>query len=125
MKRVVIESPYAGDVAGNVAYAKRCVLDSLRRGEAPYASHLFFTQEGLLDDDDPDERAAGIEAGLAWGASADEVAFYVDRGISRGMRQGFDAAKARGAAVRIRAIDRKVTRADWLALTGLPEVEAA
>ena len=39
---VVIESPYAGDVEANVAYAKRCVLDCLRLGEAPYASHLFL-----------------------------------------------------------------------------------
>lgn len=44
---VVVESPYAGDVERNVAYAKRCVLDCLKRGEAPYASHLFFTQSGV------------------------------------------------------------------------------
>ena len=42
MKLVVVESPLAGDVERNVAYAKQAGMDCLRRGEAPYASHLFF-----------------------------------------------------------------------------------
>jgi oligoribonuclease (3'-5' exoribonuclease) len=105
----VIESPYAGDVAANVAYARRCVLDCLSRGEAPCASHLFFTQEGLLDDADPVERRLGIEAGFAWGASSQLVAVYVDRGVSDGMRRGIEAALARGANVEVRALDREVT----------------
>ncbi len=50
MRRTIIESPYAGDIQGNLAYAKRCVLDSLSRGEAPIASHLLFTLDGILDD---------------------------------------------------------------------------
>jgi hypothetical protein len=105
MRRVVIESPYAGDVARNVAYARRCVLDCLRRGEAPYASHLFFTQEGLLDDLRPEERQLGIEAGLAWGEGADLVAFYLDLGVSSGMRRGYRAAMARDALVEARHLD--------------------
>ena len=112
MNRVTIESPYAGDVAANVAYAKRCVLDCLRRGEAPYASHLFFTQPGLLDDLDPEQRRLGIEAGLVWQRSSNIVAVYVDRGISEGMRQGIAAAAARGAHIEVRALDREVTRED-------------
>lgn len=70
MPLVVIESPYTGDVEGNVAYAKRCVMDCLKRGEAPYASHLFFTQPGILDDLKPEERMRGILAGLAWAVAA-------------------------------------------------------
>jgi hypothetical protein len=110
MLRVVIESPYRGktdeETAENVAYAKACVMDSLGRGEAPYASHLFFTQPGLLDDTVPDERAWGIDAGLAWGRSADVVAVYVDRGVSEGMRKGIDAARARAAKVEFRLLGR-------------------
>jgi len=83
MKRVVIESPYAGDVEKNKAYARACVLDCLARGEAPIASHLLLTQ--VLDDDDPEQRAAGIAAGMAWHVVADLVVFYVDRGWSTGM----------------------------------------
>ena len=36
-----LESPYAGDVAANVAYARRCLADSVARGEAPLATHLL------------------------------------------------------------------------------------
>lgn len=105
MRRVVIESPYAGEVALNVAYAKRCFLDSLRRGEAPYASHLLFTQEGLLDDLVAEERALGIAAGLAWGAAGELVAVYVDRGISSGMRQGVLAHRRRGIEIVCRSFE--------------------
>lgn len=112
MKRVVIESPYAGDVEANVAYAKRCVLDCLKRGEAPYASHLFFTQNGLLDDMNPDERRLGIEAGFAWGETAEQVVVYIDRGVSFGMRLGIEKAQDRGIHVQVRALDRDVTYED-------------
>ena len=40
--RVVIESPYAGDVKRNRAYLKACLRDSLARGEFPFASHAVF-----------------------------------------------------------------------------------
>ena len=66
MRRVIVESPYAGDVATNIAYARAAVRDCLMRGEAPIASHLLFTQPGILDDDVADERRLGIEAGLSW-----------------------------------------------------------
>ena len=56
MQRVIIESPYAGDVERNVRYARAAMADCLKRGEAPFASHLLYTQEGVLDDDIPGER---------------------------------------------------------------------
>ena len=86
MKLVIIESPYSGDVEKNTKYARECMLDSLRRGEAPYASHLLYTQ--VLDDTALDERHLGMEAGFAWGAKADMVAVYTDLGISEGMKFG-------------------------------------
>ena len=82
MRTVAIESPYAGDVARNVRYAKACVRDCLRRGEAPYASHLFFTQEGLLDDNVPKERKLGIAAGFAIAEKCDARVVYDDLGQS-------------------------------------------
>ena len=88
IRLVIIESPYAGDVERNVAYARAAMRDSILRGEAPLASHLLYTQEGILDDDDPVERATGIEAGLAWGAMAHATILYTDLGISGGMQQG-------------------------------------
>lgn len=85
MTCVIIESPYAGDVERNVAYAKRCILDCLNRGESPIASHLLFTQPGILNDDIPEERQKGISAGTAWIEKADIIVFYFDYGWSSGM----------------------------------------
>lgn len=91
MRKVVIESPFAGDVERNVKYAQLCLTDSLKRGEAPFLSHLLYTL--VLDDNDPKQRKQGIEAGLEWGKAADLRAVYVDYGISEGMKMGIEAAK--------------------------------
>lgn len=87
MRRVILESPYAGDVEANVAYARACLRDCLERGEAPIASHLLYIQPGVLDDDNPEERALGIAAGLAWSDTfvCEGAVFYTDRGWSKGM----------------------------------------
>jgi hypothetical protein len=92
LRRVVIESPFAGDVERNIAYARRCVRDCLDRGEAPIASHLLFTQDGILDDGVPNERTLGIAAGLAWLPVADAMVLYVDHGISPGMTAAMTVA---------------------------------
>lgn len=42
MIRVVLESPYSGDIKGNTKYARMALRDSLARGEAPIASHLLY-----------------------------------------------------------------------------------
>lgn len=84
-KLVIIESPYAGEIEANVAYARRAVRDSLLRGEYPIASHLLYTQPGILRDEVPEERALGIKAGLEWRLVADQAVFYIDRGWSAGM----------------------------------------
>jgi hypothetical protein len=78
-----LESPYAGDVERNMKYARMALLDSLNRGEAPIASHLLYTQ--VLNDNNPDERKQGIEAGLEWKEVAEGAVFYIDLGMSRGM----------------------------------------
>jgi hypothetical protein len=85
VKLVVIESPYAGDVEKNLRYVRACMKDCLYRGEAPYASHALYTQLGVLDDQVPDQRRRGIEAGFAWRNVAELVVFYEDLGWSRGM----------------------------------------
>jgi hypothetical protein len=83
--RVILESPYAGDIERNLVYARMCVRDSLLRGEAPIASHLLYTQEGILNDDIPEQRQLGIDAGLTWKDVAEKHVFYVDYGYSKGM----------------------------------------
>ena len=102
---VIIETPYSGDVEANTAYARACLLDSLRRGEAPIASHLLHTQ--VLDDMQPDERTLGIEAGLAWYRVATKCVVYSDRGISAGMEMGISRAEEHGVAVEYRSIETR------------------
>ena len=106
MKLVILESPYAGDVATHVAYARRALRDSLMRGEAPLASHLLYTQEGVLTDADPKERELGISAGHAWLSRADYVVIYVDYGISQGMYAGIKEAEMLGKPMSYRNIGR-------------------
>ena len=104
MLRVIIESPYAGDIERNVNYARLCLKDSLSRGEAPIASHLLYTQEGVLDDTIPAERSLGINAGLAWIEVADKHVFYTDYGMSNGMRYAWDYAVEQSIVVEERKI---------------------
>lgn len=88
-KRVIIESPYRGDIRLNKAYACLAMLDSIMRGEAPFASHLLYTQ--MLDDNDPHERGLGIALGFAWHGVADLIAYYIDLGMSEGMTLSRDS----------------------------------
>lgn len=106
---VVIESPFAGGIATNVRYARAAMRDSLARGEAPYASHLLYTQEGVLDDDVPEEREQGIQAGFAWRHVAELTVVYQDLGISKGMQYGIDDAIKRGCPIEYRNLP------DWTA----------
>ena|SRR6478736_6305327 len=104
MKLVIVESPYAGDIEANVEYARACVRDSLSRGEAPIASHLLYTQPGILKDEVPAERQWGIDAGLAWGSQAEATVVYTDRGISGGMKYGIANAEKAGRPVEYRTV---------------------
>jgi len=104
MKRVILESPYAGDIEANVEYARACVRDSLSRGEAPIASHLLYTQPGILRDEVADERQWGVDAGLAWSAQAETTVVYTDCGISRGMEYGIANAERAGRPIEYRTI---------------------
>ena len=89
MRLVIIESPYSDSqlskVRDNQIYARAAMRDSLSRGEAPFASHLLYTQVGVLDDYDPQERDLGIRLGYEWGRLASLHAFYTDFGWSPGM----------------------------------------
>lgn len=104
---VILETPYASNVIGGVAvnarYARACMLDCLRRGEAPFASHLLYTQ--VLVDALPDHRELGIAAGLAWKPLAVKTVVYTDRGISPGMQRGIAAAASINQPVEHRTLD--------------------
>lgn len=104
MKRVIIESPYAGEIDRNVEYARICMLDSVSRGEAPIASHLIYTQPGILKDEIPEERKTGIECGFAWWNVADVIVFYEDLGWSKGMLAAKERAETQGRNYHVRRL---------------------
>lgn len=103
MKRVIIESPFAGaDRDKKQAYLRAAMIDSIGRGEAPFASHMLYTQ--LLDDDVPSERMMGMRCGFAWIEVADMTAVYEDLGISEGMKRGIQVAEIQGRKVEYRRL---------------------
>lgn len=137
MRLVIVESPYAADPVivnswprflrplvafflrrRNVRYARAVMHDCIRRGEFPIASHLLYTQPGILRDEDPVERHTGITAGLVWAEAAlawarihgpDHQAVRVvaiDYGISRGMTYGIEHAKRIEQEIEYRVLQR-------------------
>lgn len=107
MRLVILESPFAGDLRRNIAYARACVRHSLSLGEAPIASHLLYTQPGILRDHEPAERQWGIDAGLAWKAVATASVVYKDYGITTGMEYGISAALKAGIPVEHRLLPKE------------------
>jgi len=115
VRRVIIESPFGKNpdgspaddatIARNVRYLKACLADSIRRGEAPFASHGLYP--GSLDDRNPAERKMGMEAGWAWHEVADAVIVYEDLGITPGMLAGVANAQKLGKSVEYRRLPNR------------------
>jgi hypothetical protein len=93
---IYVCSPYRGEVATNVAFAKRCCLEVTKAGKVPFAPHLFFTQ--FLDDNLPDERELGISCGLHVLSLCSEIWVFGDK-ISDGMLAEIDFAEQNGIVV--------------------------
>ena len=101
-RRVILLSPFAGDVAGNLRYAKRAMLDAIKRGDAPIASHLLYPQ--VLDDTIVDQRRTGISCERAWMLQAQAIVAYIDLGISSGMVETINLANLLSIPVEHRRI---------------------
>jgi len=109
MKRVIIESPYAGkteeEIDLNEAYAELAMHDCLvNHHESPYASHLLYTRRFVLRDDVPADRKLGIEAGFYWRDVSDKTTFYQDLGMTPGMFQGIEDCKKKNKPYEIRRL---------------------
>jgi len=105
---VIMESPFNGDRKENlknINYARRCMRDCLLKEEYPFASHLLYTQEGILNDNIQEERNLGIEAGLCWGRLAEATIVYTDFGITDGMKKGIKRAEKEGRKVEYRRLE--------------------
>lgn len=106
-RRVILESPYSGDTERHVQYARACVRDCALRNESALASHLLWTQDGILNDNIPQERGLGIALGLTWGEVADATVVYTDFGITEGMMIGIKNADLAGRKVEFRSLHGK------------------
>ena len=94
---VYICSPFRGNVDRNVDYAKRLVKWALKNGFTPIAPHLYIPQ--VLDDDVPEEREKGLNAGLDILTHCSTL-IYGDRyGITAGMREEIRLARRLGIKV--------------------------
>lgn len=135
MKLVIIESPLGTNADGsrctpeqfkrNQEYVNACMLDCLRKGEVPFASHAIYPL--VLKDADPSERRLGMEAGFAVAKAfcmadrlsylnsfmrtkANEepvvcmVAHYTDRGTSSGMLEVLERHRNMGIAIYERSL---------------------
>lgn len=108
MPRTMIESPLGGDYQRNVEYAKLAMRHSLlMRGESPMAFHLLYTQ--CLCDNTDLERSVGIKRSFEWHTHAETKAFYIDRGFSNGMLQGYLDAQKKGIKTEFRTVSSDPT----------------
>ena len=94
---VYICSPYAGDVAGNVAAARRYSRYAVDKGCIPIAPHLLFPQ--FMDDANPLERELSLFFGNVLMSKCAEVWVFGKR-ISPGMQAEISQAKRNDCRLR-------------------------
>ena len=105
MQRVVIESPYKGDIPLNEIYGELCMHDCLiNHNETPYASHLLYTRSYVLRDHIAEERRLGIKAGFYWRDVSDKTVFYTDLGMTDGMVLGVEDCKKKHRKYEVRRL---------------------
>ncbi len=101
MRKVYICSPYrakdGAELDRNIDYAQALTKQAIEAGLAPITPHLYMTQ--CLNEDKPEERAAGMAAGLTLLKRCDFVIVGVKYGISEGMSAEIAAADAAGIEV--------------------------
>lgn len=90
-------SPYRGDTKKHTIYARRLLKNALQLGCAPICPHLYLPQ--VLDDNDPDEREQGLQAGLALLRVCDVVLVGYRHGVSEGMKAEIQLATDLGKRV--------------------------
>lgn len=105
MKRVIVESPYAGNIEVNEVYGEFALYDCLvNYNETPYASHLLYTRKNVLRDDHGPDRELGIKAGFYWRDVAEETVFYTDLGMTDGMVLGIGDCKEKNNPYHVRKL---------------------
>lgn len=101
MRKVYICSPYratdSAELDRNIEYAQQLTRQALEVGLAPITPHLYMTQ--CLDEKKPEQRAAGMAAGLALLKSCDFVIAGMKYGASEGMTREIETAARLGLSV--------------------------
>jgi hypothetical protein len=101
LRKVYICSPYrsadSAQLDRNIDYAQALTKQAIEAGLAPITPHLYMTQ--CLNEDKPEERAAGMAAGLTLLKGCDFVIVGVKYGISEGMSAEIAEADAAGIEV--------------------------
>lgn len=95
-KLIYVCSPYKGDVELNTANAQKYCADIIKEGNIPIAPHIYFTQ--FLNDDNPEERRLGIQAGVVLLEKCEELRVYGSI-ITEGMAHEIEAAKSLGIRI--------------------------
>ncbi len=96
-KLVYIASPYAGDVEGNVTFAKAACRYAAAQGCTPVAVHLMYPR--FLDDRVPKEREAGLKMGRRVLAACEAIWLCGER-MSAGMKAEEAEAQRLGIPIR-------------------------
>lgn len=112
---VYICAPYSGDVPRNVAVAKAAAKAAIDKGYVPVVPHLLYP--AILDDNDQNERALGIDLDIALIDLCSELWAYGPT-ITPGMKKEIDHAMATDKPVIMKS------RPDGSAISKfLPELE--
>lgn len=86
----IIESPYAGDIEGNLRYVRDAMADCFARGEIPLRRALAIAAEHAV---------TLLEPVIV------QTACYEDRGITPGMEKGLERSLADGVPVVFRKLE--------------------
>ena len=93
-KLLYVCSPYRGEVKRNKDYARELTRKAIDNGFVPVTVHLYLTE--ALDDNKPDERAKGMEAGRMILDNCKFILVGNRYGISEGMKAEIKAARKAG-----------------------------
>lgn len=101
MRKVYICSPYRAkdeeELDRNIDYAQELTKQALDAGLAPITPHLYMTQ--CLNENNEQERAQGMAAGMELLKICDFVIAGIKYGISTGMQQEIKTADGLGIEV--------------------------
>lgn len=109
-----IESPYSGDIDWNLRYLAICGIDTMNRGRMPTSSHGSMTIHPaclhlFVKDDDEKWTVFGRDECIARANDlrrlCAKTVFYVDRGMSRGMKAALQYCKKNNLPYEKRRVD--------------------